>query len=233
MDGLDRSYLVEQGRRARGLTQAELAKLSQTSQATLSAYERGLKSPSLKVASRILAAADHELTLRTHVDWVEHRAEGVKAFWVPSMLWAVPPPMCFVTIRMPDLLRPPSEDMRMEWDLGVREQRVGAYAQLIRRGLPQQMIRWIDGGLLVDAWTELDLPVPVRRAWAPAIEVATRPVVEDGLRFMIRKDPETAEGARVHGYRPISKPPPVLHRPRRTRFDHRPLSPPRPKGSGE
>lgn len=39
-----------------------MAAMSGTSQATLSAYERGLKSPSLKVASRILAAMDHELT---------------------------------------------------------------------------------------------------------------------------------------------------------------------------
>ena len=232
MDGLDRSYLVEQARRARGLTQVQLAKLARTSQATLSAYERGLKSPSLKVASRILAATDHELTLRTWVDWVQHHPEGIVAFWAPSMLWAVPPPMCFATILMPDQIRPPSEDMRMEWDLGIREERVGAYEQLIRRGLPQQMMRWIDGGLLVDVWTELDLPAPVRAAWAQAIELATRPVVDDGLRFMFGKDPETAATARVRGYQPLPKPPPsVPRRPRRTRFDRHPLPPQRQAGS--
>jgi transcriptional regulator with XRE-family HTH domain len=79
--------------------------MSGTSQATLSAYERGLKSPSLKVASRILSVMDQELTLRTRVDWVEHHPKGTVAFWAPSMLWAVEPPMCFATIQMPDLIR--------------------------------------------------------------------------------------------------------------------------------
>lgn len=44
---MDRAYLIEVARRASGLTQAELAARSGTSQATLSAYERGLKSPTL------------------------------------------------------------------------------------------------------------------------------------------------------------------------------------------
>lgn len=47
---MDRSYLIEWARRSRGMTQIELAEKAGTSQATLSAYERGLKSPSLKVA---------------------------------------------------------------------------------------------------------------------------------------------------------------------------------------
>ena len=46
---MDRAYLIEVARRASGLTQAELAARSGTSQATMSAYERGLKSPTLKV----------------------------------------------------------------------------------------------------------------------------------------------------------------------------------------
>jgi transcriptional regulator with XRE-family HTH domain len=56
---MDRAYLLERARRARGLTQAQLAARAGTSQATLSAYERGLKSPSLKVAARIIAATGH------------------------------------------------------------------------------------------------------------------------------------------------------------------------------
>ncbi len=123
---MDRSFLLERARRARGL-----------SQATLSAYERGLKSPSLKVASRILAAMDHELTLRTLVDWVEHHPRGIVKFWVPSMLWAVEPPMCFATIQMSDLIH---NTEKAEWNMRDRDERRGAYEQLIRRGLPHQMI---------------------------------------------------------------------------------------------
>jgi len=120
---MDHSFLLERGRRARGLTQAQLAVLAGTSQATLSAYERGLKSPSLKVASRILAAIDHELTLRTQVDWVEHHPKGIVKFWAPSMLWAVEPPTCFATLRIPDLIR--DTEMRT-WSMRDRQERRAA-----------------------------------------------------------------------------------------------------------
>jgi transcriptional regulator with XRE-family HTH domain len=49
---MDRSFLLGSARRASGLTQVELAAISGTSQATLSQYQRGLKSPSSKVAFR-------------------------------------------------------------------------------------------------------------------------------------------------------------------------------------
>jgi DNA-binding XRE family transcriptional regulator len=98
---MDRSFLLGIARRARGLTQVELAAISDTSQATLSQYERGLKSPSVKVASRILEAMGYEFTLRGHIDWVEHHPTGIVKFWAPSMLWAVEPPTCFATLRIP------------------------------------------------------------------------------------------------------------------------------------
>ncbi|WP_415853467.1 helix-turn-helix domain-containing protein [Sinomonas sp. G460-2] len=215
---MDRSFLLWRARRARGLTQAELAARSGTSQATLSAYERGLKSPSLKVASRILAAMDHELTLRTRVDWVEHHPKGIVKFWAPSMLWAVEPPTCLVTVHMPDQIR---NTGMSHWNLRDREERRGAYEQLIRRGLPQQMIRWIDGGLLIDLWDELDLPDPVREAWEPAIRLATLPLEVDGLRFFFSENPDVASTARAQGYEPLPKSPPPPP-PRRSRFDPRP-----------
>jgi DNA-binding XRE family transcriptional regulator len=201
---MDRSYLLERARRARGLTQARLASLSGTSQATLSAYERGLKSPSLNVASRVLAATDHELTLRTQVDWVEHHPKGIVRFWAPSMLWSVGPPTCFATLHIPDAIR--DTGMRT-WNMRQRGERRGVYEQLLRRGLPQQMIRWIDGGLLVDLWNELDLPDAVRDAWEPAIRLATMPLDVDGLRF-IREDPFAAPTARIRRYETLPPPPP-------------------------
>ena len=65
---MDRAYLLEWARRERRLTQVELAARAGTSQATLSAYERGIKSPSLKVLSRILEAAGFDLNLRVHIE---------------------------------------------------------------------------------------------------------------------------------------------------------------------
>ena len=51
---MDRRSLLEAARVARGLTQDAVARRSGTSQLTLSAYERGAKSPTLAVAVRIL-----------------------------------------------------------------------------------------------------------------------------------------------------------------------------------
>jgi transcriptional regulator with XRE-family HTH domain len=54
--------LIREARLAAGLTQAQLAARSGTSQATLSAYEGGAKSPSATTLARILAAAGRRLT---------------------------------------------------------------------------------------------------------------------------------------------------------------------------
>lgn len=56
------STLLRDARRSAGLTQAELARLSGTSQATLSAYEHGRKVPSASTLGRVLGAAGHRLT---------------------------------------------------------------------------------------------------------------------------------------------------------------------------
>jgi transcriptional regulator with XRE-family HTH domain len=216
--GMDRSFLLGSARRARGLTQARLAAISGTSQATLSAYERGLKSPSLKVASRILAAMDHEFTLRAHVDWIQHHAPGVLPFWAPSMLWSVGPPTCFATLAIPDFIQ--NTGMRT-WDMRDRDERKGVYEQLIRRGDPEQMIRWMDGALLVDLWEELDLPDPVRNMWEPAIRLATKSLEISGLAAWHTADPYVAPTALIRDYEklPPAPPPPP---PRRSRFDPRP-----------
>ena len=54
--------LIRDARLAAGLTQAELAARSATSQATLSAYERDRKVPSASTLARLLAAAGRRLS---------------------------------------------------------------------------------------------------------------------------------------------------------------------------
>ncbi len=58
----DAATLLRDARRRAGLTQAALAELSGTSQATVSAYERGSKTPSADTLARVLAAAGVRLT---------------------------------------------------------------------------------------------------------------------------------------------------------------------------
>jgi transcriptional regulator with XRE-family HTH domain len=101
-------------RRASGLSQAEVARLGGTSQATISAYERGLKTPSIRVAARLLAAMGFELTVRSRVVFTEYHPTGIAAFWTPDRLWRVPTPDCFTTLHVPDLLGHTEQN---EWNL--------------------------------------------------------------------------------------------------------------------
>ena len=106
---------------------------------------------------------------------------------------------------------------------------MGAYEQLMRWSPPEDMIRWIDGPLLVDVWEELDLPDAIREAWKWPVLIARQPTKPDTLRA---NESYTAL-AWVCGYEPLPKEPPKPRRPRvrfiRTRFDPRPLPPQSPR----
>lgn len=240
--GVERAYLLQIARRARGLTQVQLATKAGTSQAALSAYERGLKSPSLKVAARILEATGHDFTLRVHIDWVQHALPGDEPFWVPSILWrADDTPDCFATLRMPDLLHP--EAGVCECNMRHRDQRKAAYEHLIRRGSPQQMLRFIDAALLVDLWDDLELPEPVREAWKWQVIVERNSEVINLYPGYPRSEDWITASAWMRAYEPLPKEPPKPPQSRvrfiRTRFDPRPSSvppgsplPPRPEDPG-
>lgn len=57
-------HLIRIARRRAGLTQEALARRAATSQAAISAYESGRRSPSVATLSRILEAAGFELRMR-------------------------------------------------------------------------------------------------------------------------------------------------------------------------
>lgn len=54
---------IRRARKAAGLTQAELADLAGTRQGAISAYENGLRDPTVGTLSRLLKATGHELKL--------------------------------------------------------------------------------------------------------------------------------------------------------------------------
>lgn len=67
--------LIRVARHDAGLSQRDLAKRAGTSQATLSAYEAGRKSPSLDTLARIVRAAGRDLRIHVvdhddHDDWM-------------------------------------------------------------------------------------------------------------------------------------------------------------------
>jgi transcriptional regulator with XRE-family HTH domain len=215
---IEGTRLLQAARRVAGLSQAELAERAGTSQATLSAYERGAKSPALKVAERILHATGLELSVRTHVDFEERTSPGIEPFWVPNMLWNVGPPTCFVILRVPDMVNHTSQT---DWDLSDRADRARAYEILIRWGLPQSMLRWLDGALLVDLWDELDLPEEIRTCWTPAITHATPAKTVDIFDFGFARvlDPDGTRSAQIRGYEPLPPPPPEPPPRRQRRVD--------------
>lgn len=159
-------------RRAAGLTQAALARLAGTSQSTLSAYERGTKSPSLAVADRIVEAAGYHLLVAPNLEFVEVPGQhGLHPFWLANELWRLEPERAFSTVVLPG-----PEDLwpatRRYYYLHEREDRARAYELILREGSPCDLLDFIDGVLLVEIWKDLDLPGPIRRAWQPLIHKA-------------------------------------------------------------
>jgi transcriptional regulator with XRE-family HTH domain len=59
---MESAAILRDARARAGLTQAELAHRAGTSQATVSAYERGRKTPSVETLVRLLAATGTRLT---------------------------------------------------------------------------------------------------------------------------------------------------------------------------
>ncbi|MGH3626935.1 MAG: hypothetical protein ACRDRL_05780, partial [Sciscionella sp.] len=148
----------------------------------------------------------------------------------PNVLWNVETPDCFAILEFPDLI---NDGPIRGWDMHDREQRKGVYEQLIRGGSPDEMIRWIDGPLLVDVWGELDLPSPVREAWKWPVVIARGATKQDAVRLYARGGEPYTASAWIRGHEQLPKEPSRPREPRvrfvRTRFDPRP---PKPEADG-
>ena len=130
-----------------------------------------MKSPGLDVTERILDAAGYGMALVAHVHFERRADPGVRPFWVPDRLWRGALPECFTTIVLQD----PARFRRVQhWDLRYRPQRPKFYEMLLRRGEPDELRDWIDGALLVDLWKELQIPLVIRDAWLPAVNLASK-----------------------------------------------------------
>lgn len=162
--------VIEEARLASGLGQAELATRSGTSQPTLSAYERGKKTPGLAVAERIVNAAGWNMALQPRVSFTEHPAPpGFRfPFTVPDRLWRLEAPACFRTIKFFDLID--EDNDRFWWDLSIRADRKLVYERLLTYGDEGSLRLYLDAALLIDLWPEMDVPEPMRTEWAAVID---------------------------------------------------------------
>ena len=169
-DGVVRPTIIELARRAAGLTQGQLAARAGTTQSAVSMYERRRKVPLLDVAERLMQAAEADLGMVTMVRWEAEPVTPISGFFYPSRLWRVEAPGCFDTVRMPDRVGGTDQEA---WDLGDRDDRRRLYENLLVSGDAEQIMRWVDGALLIDLWNELDLPPGIRTAWEPAVRAGS------------------------------------------------------------
>ena len=164
---MDGGEILAQARHEAGLSQEELAIRSGTSRPTLSAYEHGHRSPTLRTAQRILAAADHELTATARITFTEHATSRGRPVLVPSRLPRLDPGQALAAVNLPLHLDWSASNRR--YDLRDRRQRARVYEITLREGAAEDLLTYIDGVLLAELWDDLVLPREVRSAWEPLI----------------------------------------------------------------
>jgi transcriptional regulator with XRE-family HTH domain len=162
--------LVAQARRASGLSQAEVARRAGTSRPTLSAYEGGSRNPTLVTLERVLAANGQHLVAVPDPVFTIRRDRRGKPFYVPNQLPRLPVEAALGTVVLPS---------HVDWspagrprNLAERSQRLLAYQVVLAEGTPQDIQRFVDGTLLVEAWTDMHLPASIRHAWQPLVDRA-------------------------------------------------------------
>ncbi|MFT4262032.1 MAG: helix-turn-helix transcriptional regulator [Nocardioides sp.] len=159
--------IIARARRGSGLSQRDLARQSGTSQPTLSDYERGGKSPTLAVAERIVRSSGYDLDLTPRVTFTQRPGARGEPYAVPDRLWRLDVDDALAVVVLPGHLHwsGPSRTYR----LADRADRMRVYEIVLREGAEADLLVYVDGALLLDAWDDLILPAALRAAWAPLI----------------------------------------------------------------
>ena len=165
---MDAQYVITQARREAGLSQAALAEMSGTSRPTLSAYERGRKSPTLDTTSRIVGAAGFELSISPTLTFRTVSVDRGRPLSIPSTLPRLPVGRALRVVELPLHLN--WSDRGRRYDLRDRRQRARVYEIVLREGGPDDIRSYIDGALLVDLWDDLVLPPALRDAWSSLVQ---------------------------------------------------------------
>ncbi len=163
--------IIEQARLAAGLTQQAMALEAGTSRTTLSAYERGRKSPNLETVERLIHVAGYELTLQHRITFSKIEMARGRPIFVPNQLWRLDVSTMFKPVILPLALnwsRP-----GYEYEVRDRQQRARLYEVVIREGMPKDLMAYVDGALLIDSWNDFVLPRNVRVHWQSLVETAS------------------------------------------------------------
>lgn len=160
--------LLSRVRRLAGLSQDELARRAGTSRTAVSAYEHGRKSPSLDTVDRLVTSAGYELEARPRIDFVSVPATRGRVVRVPTRLPQLPAVQALASVELALTLNwsQPGRVFR----LVDRGDRARVYELVLREGGEADVLRYVDGALLVDLWDNLVLPRALRAAWSPLID---------------------------------------------------------------
>ena len=119
------------------------------------------------VSDRI-PTAGFELTAEPRVTFTEVSLPQGRPAFVADRLWRLPLEEAFAEVPLP---------LGLNWsapgavfDLADRRRRARCYEIVLREGTPADLLRFVDGALLVDAWADLVLPRELRAAWQPSID---------------------------------------------------------------
>jgi excisionase family DNA binding protein len=107
---------------------------------------------------------------RGDICFTEHQLARAPHFFVADRLWRLDTRDAFATVRLPRWLdwSPPIQ----EYPLADRHRRRRCYEVVLREGSPDDLMRYLDGALLIDLWNDLVLPHAIRNEWQPVIAAA-------------------------------------------------------------
>jgi transcriptional regulator with XRE-family HTH domain len=168
--GMTATELLGRARLDAGLSQEELARRAHTSRTTLSAYEHGRKSPTLATVERLLAQTGYALALIPDVEFERRPLARGRVTHVPSALSRLPVARALARVTLP--LRVNWSEPERVFNLANRAERARVYEIVLREGVPEDVLSYVDGALLVDLWEDLVLPQEIRAAWQPLIDSA-------------------------------------------------------------
>ena len=160
--------LLRAARAYKGLEQWQFANVLNIKTREVARYEDGRYEPPFNRCVDLLQRAGIDIQIVLPAKWAPSDVEP--AIQVPKQLPALSPDRALRTVQ---IARPGVFfTERRYYNLADRKQRIRAYQRVLQRGNPEEIATTVDGVLLCQVWSQLELSPNVRRAWAPLVEAA-------------------------------------------------------------
>lgn len=111
-----------------------------------------------------MRAAGFDLAITPHIEFRQVALARGRPIQVPDALPRLPLTRALATVELPVQLNWSGRSRRYE--LRDRRQRARVYEMVLREGVAEDVLAYVDGALLVDLWDELVIPAAMRDAWS-------------------------------------------------------------------